>query len=179
MIYEQENKYISNVKAILAKDTDSESKIEELISLGMPHYKDSSYNTIVITSTLINLDMPSFEDFMEDSDAEEACDGFIKLFEQSINDFESNNLYTQEYSVELAYSKIADDNYTYKMIKHSIDATTLEEAKNMKTQVRRSASKKYPEDEKYTLEDDRLISTILNTKNNSVVYEKYVAIQGE
>ena len=185
MINEQENKYISNVKAILSKSTDSVLMIEELVNLDLSGAGTANFsnNTTVILRTLFEITMPSFDDFLEGMGSEEeqtkACDKCTRLFEKAIEDLENNNLYIHKYSIELAYSKLVDQEYTYKLVRHQIEANTLEEAISLKTQLRNGAPKKHPEDETYTLEDDRLKSAIIDSKNNVVVYEQSVAIPGQ
>lgn len=177
---EYESEYISKVKTILENENDPVEVIERLLELSMPSNEDSSFNTLAITNTLEELDIPSFDDFMEDGTrAEETCDESVKLFKQSIKDLEDGNLYAHQYSVELAYSKISGGNYTYKLVQRQIKVNTLKEAIDEKARIRSEAPRNHPEDEEYTIEDDRLKFTILNSKNDVVVYEHTVAIQGQ
>jgi len=175
----QESEYIAKVKAVLDSQTDPVKAIGKLIEIDMPQDIESSLNTIAITSTLSNIDTPGFDDFMENPNAEQECDGSVRLFKKSIKDLEDNNVYIHRYFVELAYSKISGENYTYKLTRQNVEADELGEAIDEKAMIRSEAPKIHPENRQYTLEDARLKEMILDSKDQSVAYESFVAIPGQ
>lgn len=152
--------------------------VDKLATIEKPNTKDISINTLTIIESIDNLEFER-EDGELDVGIDEAgswdenelriATEIIDNIKMILEDVENGNWYKRSVSsLELAYSRLQGEDYQYKIIKKSIEPTTLEEAEMQAAEIKANISKIHPDDPSFTLEDIRVRDFIVDSNNNVI-----------
>jgi hypothetical protein len=97
----------------------------------------------------------SYDPSNESNEAELATQ-LVSDVTTAVNDFEKDNIYHYEYSVELVYSRLRGNDYSYKTTESPLNANNYQQALKLREEIRADSPKEYQDDNTYTLEDVRL-----------------------
>lgn len=155
----------------------SSAEVAELIAkVEVPNLTDTTVNVQTLGSYIseFEFDWDNFDGSTEDYDEDSFASDTIRKIEQILADIKSGNEYTEVFIAELAYSKLKDENYDYKIVKKDMTAKNRDEAVAEKDAIRSSAPKTHMEDGSYSLEDVRVLVKTLDENEVVVLDEKFV-----
>lgn len=167
--------YLNTVKVALGESDDPTLQADEFLKLPTLKTVDNNTNaqTLVDYIEEFKFDWINFD--VEEGSIEFATEAIQKI-KQIVSDIDSTNQYHLVFTAELAYSRLKDSEYEYKMVSQSMNAKTVEEATRESEDIRRNASKIHPEDEEYTLEDARIKVDIIDQNGITVIKNKSVDV---
>jgi hypothetical protein len=142
---------------------------EELALIEISDLKDYSKNGRVLAGYISGFQF-DWDNETYDSDEKKLSEAIEKI-KQILTDTKAGNDYKSRYSAELAYSRLKDGEYEYKIIKQNMEAITSEGAENECREIRIHAKKEHPDDMSFTLEDVRIREQIIDQKGNIILDE--------
>lgn len=169
---EQQN-YLDSVNRAIRVSDDPTQQADAIIELPTPKTTNFDINAQELVEFIeeFKFDWDNFD--VEDGSSKFASESMQKM-SQIINDTEKGNQYHRTFKAELAYSKLVDDKYAYKIITQSMSSKTIEEAKTEKDEIRHNISKTHPDEPDFTLEDVRVKVDIIDQNGNIIIKDKSV-----
>ena len=166
----QEVDYLNEVRAILAHNAEADVALKQVTAIQKPSRDELSANTNTVIRHVNDFEFEYNARDLEEGEAEEV----LRAIQRTLSDIEKGNLYKEVFWAELAYSKLQNTEYLYKIINQKMESKTIEEAKHEKQEIKEEAPKQHPEDSDYSLEDVRVNIEIIDSNGNTVEKPKFL-----
>jgi len=175
-VNQQEQEYLSKVKDVITQHNKLIEMINKLAAINSSNTDGFSLNTLALIDYFKELKFEGDNDNLgggpddDDWDAkdQEEASGIVESVKRVLSDIENANWYSQVFTAELAYSRLKDGDYAYRITKQPMDAATTKEAKKQTEDLRHAAPKAYPKEPMFTLEDVRLRTELVDSNGSPV-----------
>ncbi len=168
----QEELFIKKITKAVNSSNDIEQLAENLAKVDIPQSDDFTINVSILADYLAEFQF-DWENEAFDNEDEFVAEAATKI-KQILTDIKLGNEYRKIFSSKLVYSQLEADNYSYKVVNQKMSAKSVDEAIEEKGEVRAKAPKQHPEDNKYSLEDVRVMVKVVDQNENIVLEEKFV-----
>lgn len=168
--------FIAKLEEALKASTNAVEVAENIVKVEVPSLTETTINLRVLGNFLteFEFDWDNFDGGADDYDVDSFASDAVSKIEQILADIKTGNTYSEVFVVELAYSKLKDGDYDYKIVKQDMKATAFDEAMAEKDEIRSKAPKAYSDDEGYSLEDVRVLVKVVDQNEVVVIDEKFV-----
>lgn len=161
-----EKQFLNSVVKCVGKSADTEQIAEDLMAINCRDMHGYSKNGQVLARYISDFQF-DWDNEAYDTNKKKLLDAVDRI-KQIFTDTKAGNLYQSVFSAELAYSRLVDGDYQYKIVNHKLRAETKEQAENEANEIKRNTNKVHPEDPSFTLEDVRIREQIIDQKGNSI-----------
>ena len=170
-----EKVFLEKIEKIIESSQEAVEVVGILVEMDLPKADSFTINAQVLANYMYGLkfDWDNL-DAIDDGKEEKLASETVGKIKQILADIKSGNQYTKIFSVELAYSRLKGDDYTYKIMTQKMSATTHSEATKEKDEIRAQAPKQHPTDKEFALEDVRLRVKVVDQKGDTILKEDFL-----
>lgn len=154
----QEQAYVTKVKDVVNSSLAFGEMVQQLVSIPAPEAGEMSVNATVLEWYIKELEFDLEEETLEDSESK-----VRKKLQQILSDIENGNWYRELFTAELAYSRLENGTYSYKIKKERIDASNLKAAQARAVSLKAKTPKSHPQATEFMLEDVRLRMELIDS----------------
>lgn len=168
----REELFIRNVDEAVSSADDEARLAESLASVDISQTNGFAGNLQILADYISEFQFDWDNEVFRDK-GEFASEAIAKV-RQILADTKSGNQYKKIFSAELAYSRLEEGDYTYKVVSQKMSAKSVDDAVKEKDEIRAQASSRYPEDKNYALEDVRVKVKVVDQNENTVLEERFL-----